>query len=403
MGFDQYHEPPEELPGGDAHLRAPVRLADRGGRGDRLVRAAPRGRARPRGAGDHARRPGRGVQALQHGPRVPAAAHAALARDRRGRPLPARRHRRARRGGRGGAARRGRRRAAASRSRGRLARHRQPAGERSDEPPAALARADHRRRLGAARRRGARAPDRRARGAPAGRLRRPARLGALGDEPRPHGGARRRRRRGRRRGRSGACCRWSSCAPTSRSRAPSCATHDRGAPDVDLDAARRAPRSGSRSPRTSPSSTAGRRPASPASPRPRRTKPIALGEDAERLPAPRSPRAVELLLRSGIDGPVRAGARPRGVHARVETAEHGGYPLLDHLRKILGGPIVWAPGGRAARWSSSLRGGDFLLRVAARTSRSATTATTPRPSHLYLEESFSFRVATPEAAVALSP
>ena len=28
----------------------------------------------------------------------------------------------------------------------------------------------------------------------------------------------------------------------------------------------------------------------------------------------------------------------------VETSEHGGYPLLEHLRQILGGPIVWAPG-----------------------------------------------------------
>ena len=46
MGFDQYHEPPEELPRRDSHLCPAVRVADRGGRGDRLVRAAARGRDR---------------------------------------------------------------------------------------------------------------------------------------------------------------------------------------------------------------------------------------------------------------------------------------------------------------------------------------------------------------------
>ena len=44
----------------------------------------------------------------------------------------------------------------------------------------------------------------------------------------------------------------------------------------------------------------------------------------------------------------------------IETAEHGGYPLLDHLHKILDGPIVWAPGVGGAV-VLSLRGGDFLF------------------------------------------
>ena len=73
MGFDQYHEPPEELP---AETRTFARLCASLKRrpGDRLVPAAPRGRARRRGAGDHGRRPGGGVQALRDGPRVPLAA-----------------------------------------------------------------------------------------------------------------------------------------------------------------------------------------------------------------------------------------------------------------------------------------------------------------------------------------
>ncbi len=80
MGFDQYHEPPEELSAETRTFARPLRLAGRGVAGDRLVPAADLGRARPRRAGDHGRRPGRGVQALRDGPRVPPAAHAALAR-----------------------------------------------------------------------------------------------------------------------------------------------------------------------------------------------------------------------------------------------------------------------------------------------------------------------------------
>ena len=84
----------------------------------------------------------------------------------------------------------------------------------------------------------------------------------------------------------------------------------------------------------------------------------------------------------------------------VETAEHGGYPLLEHLRKIIEGPIIWAP-GVAGAVVVSLRGGDFVF-------ESGQDISIGYESHdaesvrLYLEESFSFHVATPEAAVALA-
>jgi uncharacterized linocin/CFP29 family protein len=85
----------------------------------------------------------------------------------------------------------------------------------------------------------------------------------------------------------------------------------------------------------------------------------------------------------------------------VETAEHGGYPLLEHLEKILQGAIVWAPGVQGAV-VVSMRGGDFLF-------ESGEDLSIGYDSHdgevvrLYLEESFSFHVATPEAAVVLKP
>jgi uncharacterized linocin/CFP29 family protein len=111
--------------------------------------------------------------------------------------------------------------------------------------------------------------------------------------------------------------------------------------------------------------------------------------------------AVERLLCDGITGPYGLALGREQYRRVVETAEHGGYPLLDHLGKILGGPIVWAPGVRGAV-VLSLRGGDFLF-------ESGQDLSIGYDSHdgdvvrLYLEESFSFHVATPEAAVALKP
>jgi uncharacterized linocin/CFP29 family protein len=113
-------------------------------------------------------------------------------------------------------------------------------------------------------------------------------------------------------------------------------------------------------------------------------------------------KAVELLLKSGIRGPYGLALGPDDYTGVVETAEHGGYPLFDHLRKILGGgPIVWAPGVRGAVVLSQ-RGGDFLFEsgqdIAVGYDHHDADAV-----HLYLEESFTFRPVTPEAAVALVP
>jgi uncharacterized linocin/CFP29 family protein len=127
--------------------------------------------------------------------------------------------------------------------------------------------------------------------------------------------------------------------------------------------------------------------------------PIALGDVADGYPRPVA-GAIERLLCEGITGPYAMALGREQYRRVVETAEHGGYPLLDHLGKILEGPIVWAPGVKGAV-VVSLRGGDFLF-------ESGQDLSIGYDSHdadvvrLYLEESFSFRVATPEAAVALT-
>jgi len=112
--------------------------------------------------------------------------------------------------------------------------------------------------------------------------------------------------------------------------------------------------------------------------------------------------AVETLLKVGVSGPYGLALGPDQYTGVIQSTEHGGYPLFDHLKKILsGGPIVWAPGVRGAV-VASLRGGDFLFESGQDLSigydhHDAETV------HLYLQESFSFRVATPEAACFLEP
>ena len=126
---------------------------------------------------------------------------------------------------------------------------------------------------------------------------------------------------------------------------------------------------------------------------------IALGEDTAGYPRAVA-AAVERLLSAGITGPYGLALGGEQYRLVTETAEHGGYPLLDHLRKILDGPLVWAPGVKGAVVVSQ-RGGDFLF-------ESGQDLSIGYDSHdaevvrLYLEQSFSFHVATPEAAVALS-
>jgi uncharacterized linocin/CFP29 family protein len=174
---------------------------------------------------------------------------------------------------------------------------------------------------------------------------------------------------------------------------------DRGAEDIDLDALDQAARRIARAENAAVFhgwSAAGIAGIIEASTHDR----IALGEDCERYPR-HVAKAVDALRAVGIEAPYGLALGP-GTHTRVlETSEHGGYPLLQHLREIVGGPIVWAPavtGGAVL----SMRGGDFLFDSGEDLSIGYESHDAGAV-HLYLEESFSFRVATPDAAVALEP
>jgi uncharacterized linocin/CFP29 family protein len=127
--------------------------------------------------------------------------------------------------------------------------------------------------------------------------------------------------------------------------------------------------------------------------------PVALGAALGEYPTAVA-AAVERLAESGIAGPYALALAAEEHQRVIETSEHGGYPLLEHLRQIVGGPLVRAPGLQGAVLVSQ-RGGDFLLDCGqdlsiGYDSHDGGTA------RLYLQVSFSFQAATPDAAIALT-
>lgn len=111
-------------------------------------------------------------------------------------------------------------------------------------------------------------------------------------------------------------------------------------------------------------------------------------------------QAVNQLRLAGCNGPYRLvlGAEP---FTALSGGSEEGYPVLHHILRIVDGEIVWAPaieGGLVL----TTRGGDFELDIGQDFSigyRSHTDKTV----ELYLQESFTFRLLTTEAAVALTP
>ncbi len=128
-------------------------------------------------------------------------------------------------------------------------------------------------------------------------------------------------------------------------------------------------------------------------------QPVSLGEEFSAYPV-RVAQAVNRLLEAGIGGPYGLAIAPVGYTGIIETTELGDL-LIDHLRQILGGPVVRAPGLEGGV-VISLRGGDFALDCGEDLSIGYLDHTASEV-RLYFEESFSFRVLEPDAAVALHP
>jgi uncharacterized linocin/CFP29 family protein len=109
--------------------------------------------------------------------------------------------------------------------------------------------------------------------------------------------------------------------------------------------------------------------------------------------------ATHRLRSEGVNGPYGIALGPR-CYTGLTRSTTRGYPVIDHVRELVDGPIVWAPAADGAV-VISLRGGDFELSVGQDFSIGYLDHTTTSVL-LYLQESFTFRVLTPEAAVPLT-
>ena len=111
-------------------------------------------------------------------------------------------------------------------------------------------------------------------------------------------------------------------------------------------------------------------------------------------------QALSELRLAGVDGPYSV-LLSADVYTKVsETTEHG-YPIREHLNRLVDGDIIWAPAIDGA-FVLSTRGGDFNLQL-------GTDVSIGYLSHdadtvdLYLQETLTFLCYTAEASVAMTP
>ena len=110
--------------------------------------------------------------------------------------------------------------------------------------------------------------------------------------------------------------------------------------------------------------------------------------------------SLSVLRLAGVNGPysVLLGA---DEYTAVAEARDSGYPILEHLRRIVDGEIIWAP-AIAGAFVLTTRGGDFDLHIGQDISIGYLSHT-DTAVRLYLQETFTFLLLTTEAAVALAP
>src|SRR6202012_3517251 len=109
--------------------------------------------------------------------------------------------------------------------------------------------------------------------------------------------------------------------------------------------------------------------------------------------------ALSQLRLVGVNGPYSVLLGADEYTALAETRDHG-YPVLEHVKRIVDGNLIWAPAIEGA-FVMTTRGGDFELTLGQDVSIGYLSHT-DAAVQLYLQETFVFRVLTSEAAVALS-
>lgn len=126
---------------------------------------------------------------------------------------------------------------------------------------------------------------------------------------------------------------------------------------------------------------------------------LELPEDPRDIPDVITQALSELRL-AGVDGPYSV-LLAADVYTQVSETTVNGYPIRDHINRLVDGDIIWAPAIDGA-FVLSTRGGDFDLQL-------GTDVCIGYLSHdadtvlLYLQETMTFLCYTAEASVALRP
>jgi uncharacterized linocin/CFP29 family protein len=110
-------------------------------------------------------------------------------------------------------------------------------------------------------------------------------------------------------------------------------------------------------------------------------------------------QALSQLRLVGVNGPYSVLLSADAYTGLSETSDHG-YPVLEHIRRLIDGDIVWAPAISGA-FVLTTRGGDFGLYLGEDVSIGYLSHD-DKTVRLYLQETFTFLLLTTEASVALA-
>ena len=127
-------------------------------------------------------------------------------------------------------------------------------------------------------------------------------------------------------------------------------------------------------------------------------RPMTLPSEVREYPTAIS-QAVSALRLAGVGGPYTLALSADAYTLVSETTEYG-YPIHEHIARVLDGEIVWAPAIDGA-FLLSARGGDFGLHLGQDLSIGYLShdATSVR---LYFQETLTFLVYTSEASLAFT-
>jgi uncharacterized linocin/CFP29 family protein len=111
-------------------------------------------------------------------------------------------------------------------------------------------------------------------------------------------------------------------------------------------------------------------------------------------------QALSQLRLVGVNGPYSVLLSADAYTGLSETRDEG-HPVLEHVKRLVDGEIIWAPAIDGA-FVLTTRGGDFDFHIGEDVAIGY-LGHDDKTVRLYLEETFTFLLLTTEASVALSP